>query len=295
MELAASLQQSVTFDSDGLRLSGVVHTPRGLGRGERRPGVLILHGFGGHKDGPQQRWSSNQFAAWGYVCLRVDYRGCGESEGRRGWVMPMEQVADTKNAITYLASRPDVDPARILLVGTSYGASVAIWTAAEDGRASAVIAQGGWANGERKAREQHASPEAWTKFTDMLARGRAHKEKTGESLMVDRYDVVPVPQHLRANIDQRSIFKFPVDTPLETFTFNPGEVIARIAPRPVLLMHAANDKVTPVNGAMELFQAARQPCELFLMSDVDHFMFGEDNPRVIRFVQDWLARYFPAT
>ena len=29
------------------------------------------------------------------------------------------------------------------------------------------------------------------------------------------------------------------------------------------------------------------------MSDVDHFMFGEDNPRVVRFVQDWLARYFP--
>jgi len=158
-----------------------------------------------------------------------------------------------------------------------------------------VIAQGGWANGERKAREQHASPQAWRKFSDMLERGRAHKAKTGESLMVDRYDVVPVPEHLRPNIDQRSIFRFPVDTPLETFTFNPGDVIAGIAPRPVLIMHAANDKVTPVNGAIELFQAAKQPCELLLMSDVDHFMFGEDNPRVIQYVHDWLARYFAAS
>jgi uncharacterized protein len=272
----------------------VVHCPADWERGQKRPGVLILHGFGGHKDGPQQRWSSNQFAAWGYVALRIDYRGCGESEGKRGWILPMEQVSDTRNAITYLASRPEVDPARILLVGTSYGASVAIWTAAEDPRASAVIAQGGWANGERKAREQHASPEAWTKFSDMLEKGRAHKAATGESLMVDRYDVVPVPEHLRPNIDQRSIFQFPVDTPIETFRFNPEEAIAKVAPRPILLMHAANDRVTPVNGAVELFQAAGQPCELFLMSDVDHFMFGEDNPRVIHFVKDWLQRYFPA-
>jgi uncharacterized protein len=270
-----------------------VHCPADWQRGQKRPGVLILHGFGGHKDGPQQRWSSNQFAAWGYVALRIDHRGCGESDGKRGWILPMEQVADTRNAITYLASRPEVDPSRILLVGTSYGASVAIWAAAEDSRASAVIAQGGWANGERKAREQHATPEAWKKFSDMLARGRAHKEKTGESLMVDRYDVVPVPEHLRPNIDERSIFRFPVDTPLETFRFNPEEVIAKVAPRPILLMHAANDRVTPVNGAVELFQAAQQPCELFLMSDVDHFMFGEDNPRVIHFVKDWLDRYFP--
>ena len=271
-----------------------MHTPHDLKPYQKRPAVLILHGFGGHKDGPQQRWSSNQFAAWGYVALRLDYRGCGDSEGRRGWVLPMEQVADTRNAMSYLASRADVDASRICLVGTSYGASVAIWTAAVDPRVGGVIAQGGWANGERKAREQHASPEAWKKFSDMLERGRAHKAKTGESLMVDRYDVVPVPEHLRANIDARSIFQFPVDTPLETFRFNPGEVIAQIAPRPILLMHAANDRVTPVNGAIELFQASKQPCELYLMSDVDHFMFGEDNPRVIHMVKDWLDRYFQA-
>jgi alpha-beta hydrolase superfamily lysophospholipase len=271
----------------------VVHTP-GPDFTGKRPAVLILHGFGGHKDGPQQRWSSNQFAGWGYVALRLDYRGCGESEGRRGWVLPLEQVADTRNAMSYLAGRSDVDASRIALVGTSYGASVAIWAAAIDARAGAVIAQGGWANGERKVREQHPTPEAWAKFSNMLEKGRAHKAATGESPMVHRYDVVPVPEHLRANIDARSIFEFPVDTPLETIAFNPEEVIAKIAPRPILLMHAANDRVTPVNGAIELFRAAQQPCELVLMSDVDHFMFGEDNPRVIAMVKDWLGRYFPA-
>jgi hypothetical protein len=29
------------------------------------------------------------------------------------------------------------------------------------------------------------------------------------------------------------------------------------------------------------------------MTDVDHFMFGQENPRVIRLIADWLERYLP--
>jgi hypothetical protein len=42
-----------------------------------------------------------------------------------------------------------------------------------------------------------------------------------------------------------------------------------------------------------MFRRAKQPAELHLLSDVDHFMFGEDNPRVPQLISDWLARYFP--
>ena len=33
----------------------------------------------------------------------------------------------------------------------------------------------------------------------MLDDGRAHKRATGESMMVSRYDIVPIPVHLRVN------------------------------------------------------------------------------------------------
>ena len=29
------------------------------------------------------------------------------------------------------------------------------------------------------------------------------------------------------------------------------------------------------------------------MADVDHFMFTEDDPRVVAVLREWLARYFP--
>jgi pimeloyl-ACP methyl ester carboxylesterase len=51
--------------------------------------------------------------------------------------------------------------------------------------------------------------------------------------------------------------------------------------------------VTPTEESIELFKRAGQPTELHLIADVDHFMWGEQNPRVIHLVRDWLDRYFP--
>ena len=34
----------------------------------------------------------------------------------------------------------------------------------------------------------------------MLAEGKRHREKTGKSLMVPRYDIVPIPEHLRGHL-----------------------------------------------------------------------------------------------
>ena len=86
------MQERVTFSSDGLKLSGIVHVPDGLKSGERRPAIIMMHGFGANKTGGPE-WICKQFESWGYVALRFDYRGCGESEGERGRVIPMEEVA----------------------------------------------------------------------------------------------------------------------------------------------------------------------------------------------------------
>ncbi len=60
-----------------------------------------------------------------------------------------------------------------------------------------------------------------------------------------------------------------------------------------MLLHSANDSVTPTEQSIEMFKRAKQPVELHLMSGVDHFMFGEENPRVVHLIADWVARFFP--
>ena len=288
------MEEKVTFDSDGLALAGTVRRPAGMKAGDKRPAIVIMHGFGGHQDGPQQRWSSRQYAEWGYMTLCFDFRGCGDSEGERGHVTPAIETADARAAMAYLAGRDDVDADRIALSGTSYGAIVAISAAAEDPRAKAVIAQGGWGNSRNLFRSLHPTEEAWAKFTDMVERGRKHKEETGEHSRAHRFDIVPIPEDLRPFIDERSIFDFTVGTAQATLDFNPETVVAKVAPRPLLLITSALDQVVPPEGSMELFRAAGQPTDLNLFSGVDHFMFGEDDPRVVNLVGDWLAKYFPA-
>ncbi|HEY1267951.1 MAG TPA: alpha/beta hydrolase, partial [Candidatus Binatia bacterium] len=103
----------ITFPSDGLQLSGIVQAPEDLRPGERRPAFLVLHGFGGNKDGRGQTVIAEQLNQWGYVTMRFDFRGCGESGGERARILCLDQVKDTSSAISYMATRPEVDPRRI--------------------------------------------------------------------------------------------------------------------------------------------------------------------------------------
>jgi fermentation-respiration switch protein FrsA (DUF1100 family) len=70
-------------------------------------------------------------------------------------------------------------------------------------------------------------------------------------------------------------------------------VVADIAPRPLLLLHRATDSVTPTEQSVRLFQRAGQPCDLHLFAETDHFMFHEDNLRVMAVVKTWVEEFFP--
>ena len=60
----------------------------------------------------------------GYVTLGFDMRGCGDSEGEFGRVICLEQVEDTRSALTFLQKHPAVDPDRIAVIGSSFGGAV---------------------------------------------------------------------------------------------------------------------------------------------------------------------------
>jgi uncharacterized protein len=288
------MQEPVSFRSAGLRLSGVLHFPADYARGERRPAIVVMHGFGSTKDAGNVAEPVALFTSWGYIALRFDMRGCGDSEGELGRILCLDEVEDARSAVSFLAARPEVAAARIALAGSSFGAAVAIYAGAVDDRVAAVISSGGWGDGERKFRAQHATPEAWARFARMLEDGRAHRARTGRSLMVPRYDIVPIPEHLRGNVTAKSSQQFPAETAQSMMDFRADEVVARIAPRPLLLLHAAHDSVTPTVESIELFRRARPPVELHLFDGVDHFMLREGSPRVIETLRAWLEQYFPA-
>jgi hypothetical protein len=286
-------EQPVTFKADGRTLAGVVQVPDAAPATERRPAFMVLHGFGSNMNAGNVLKPCAMLNELGYVTLRFDMPGCGESEGEKGRLICLEQVEAVRQALAMLAQHPQIDPARIAVLGSSFGAAVAVYAGGVDQRIAAVVSASGWGHGERKFRGQHPTPEAFAKFTAMLEEGKRHFERTGQSLMVPRYDIVPIPDHMRGHVVPGSIQMFPAETAQSMYDFRAEDVVARIAPRPLLLLHSASDSVTPVEQSIGLFRHAGQPSELHLFADTDHFMFAESNTRVRRIVQDWLADYFP--
>jgi alpha-beta hydrolase superfamily lysophospholipase len=286
------MEHHVSFLSSGLKISAVLHVPEQASAHNKQAAIVVLHGFGSNKSGGISKAAAELFSQLGYVTLRFDMRGCGESEGQRGKVICLEQVQDTQAAIDFLQSRPEVDASRIGVMGHSFGAAVAVYTAGVDKRVAACISTGGWGDGEKKFRKQHASPEAWKKFTDMMAEGRKRLAQ-GESMMVPRYDIVPIQPGLRTQLAAGSILEFPYEVVESMYNFRANEVVGQIAPRPLLLVHPSNDTVTPTEQSIDLFAHAGQPTDLHLFANTDHFILGEGNAMVIELVSGWLRKNMP--
>jgi hypothetical protein len=128
----------------------------------------------------------------------------------------------------------------------------------------------------------------------MIADGRREREHTGKTVMVPRFDIVPIPPAMRGLLPAGSLMEFPLETVESMMAFRPNEVVGKIAPRPLLLLHSAKDSVTPTEQSIDLFGHAGQPTDLHLMADVDHFMFSHQSPLVADLIRDWLDRHFPA-
>jgi pimeloyl-ACP methyl ester carboxylesterase len=288
------LQEKIGFESAGTPIAGIIDVPQDHVAGQRRPAIILLHGFGSSKDANNMKTPAKMFSDWGYVVLRFDRRGCGESGGEPGLNLCPEHVEDTRSAVSWLATRPEVAPDRIAVLGTSFGGAIAIYTAGVDQRVAACISVCGWSDGARKLRGQHPGEEAWAKFLHTLEEGKEHRARTGKSLMMSRYDIVPIPPHMRNSLAANARMEFPVETAQSVYDFCPDEVIPSIAPRPALFLHAAPDSVTPHEESIEMFKRAKPPAELHLFHGVDHFLLGDNNPRVIDTLRGWLNVNFPS-
>ncbi|GGT16674.1 ABC transporter ATP-binding protein [Streptomyces kurssanovii] len=114
------------------------------GGDERRPAVLLGHGFGGSKE--DVRAQAERLARDGYAVLTWSARGFGRSTGQIGLNDPDREVKDVSRLIDWLAKRPEVtldadgDP-RVGMSGSSYGGAISLLGAAYDRRVDAIAPQ----------------------------------------------------------------------------------------------------------------------------------------------------------
>jgi dipeptidyl aminopeptidase/acylaminoacyl peptidase len=124
----AYTRSQVTYESNGVTVSGVLLRPRGPGP---FPGIVLNHGYiepsiyvTGQGLAREQDW----LARAGFVVLHTDYRGHAASDP----VAPLEREArlgytrDAINAVLALEREPYVDPDRMAMLGRSMGGGITL-------------------------------------------------------------------------------------------------------------------------------------------------------------------------
>lgn len=118
-------RESVTLTIGHQKVFGMLHLPT---HGKKVPGVVICHGLAGTKCGSGRIYVklAEELAKNGIASLRIDFRGCGDSEGNFEDTTVESQIADALLALEYMQHHPRIDPHKIGIYGCSFGGVIAL-------------------------------------------------------------------------------------------------------------------------------------------------------------------------
>ncbi|OEU96472.1 alpha/beta hydrolase [Streptomyces oceani] len=287
-----------SFFSERLLLDADLHLPDDDAAGAPYPVVIPSSGYQGLKVIHPERFA-RALTAYGYAVLAFDYRGFGLSEGERGRLVPQEWAEDLRAAVDRVCADERLDEHRLGLLGWGMGGGVVVAEAAEDPRIAAVAAVNGISDGTRSTRRMH-DEHSWSSLLERVERDRGHRASTGRSEIVSPWDIV------RLDLDGRTdgyvgeeLYKAPgfgAGVTLESadmlLRFSPQTVADRIAPRPLLVVHGAENELHRPEEAHELLAHAREPKRLRLIEGAGHTEWMFDDHPTFRGLVEELDTFF---
>jgi pimeloyl-ACP methyl ester carboxylesterase len=220
------------------------------------PVLLLCHGY--YRSLTETFSLGCELNRLGYHVLLLDFRGCGLSEGRFT-TLGYRETADVLGAVDYLRERLGQRPLGVL--GISMGAVAALRAAADCPAIAAVVADSAYADLKDTVR---------------------HKTK----------DVLRLP--FLVGLGWASIRIGEWLSGGDLAAVRAVDAVARLSPRPVLLIHGERDDYLPPDNAQRLFRAAGEPKEVWLAPGSGHAMARLDHhreyvERVHAFFQQWLT------
>lgn len=197
--------------------------------------LLLLHGFGTCKEDLLDL-AHGLYNNGDYHLLLLDLRGHGASGGNT-LSFGCREVDDIKEVLQFIKQNSSFEKLPVGCLGISMGGSIAILAAAYlPNQIRAVV-----------------SDSAYFNLANAIAR------------------VFKISYHLpRMPLAQIVIWMTALRLGCPMKNLSPVEVIHKISPNPIFLIHGMSDKTTPYHDAEILFQAAQRPKELWLVPDAEH-------------------------
>ncbi|MCD2193246.1 alpha/beta hydrolase [Actinomycetospora endophytica] len=272
----------IALESEGRRLGAwyLRAEDESLATGAGRPCVVMAHGFGATRDSGLLPFAEG-FTAAGADVLLFDYRGFADSDGdlRRN-IDHRAHRRDYHAAVARARLIEGVDPARIVLWGSSYSGGHVVAVAAEDPRIAGVISQGAAMDGLGAVMEilRYAGAGQLLKLSghaivDMVGALLGRREHrvgifgaSGATAAITSADAAPgygaiIGPSFENDMPARGILTIPLNRPVTA------------APRvrcPMLLVVAGDDSIAPPAAVRKVAATAGGPVET-LELDCGHF------------------------
>ena len=304
--------EAVTIQGAGFNIGATLTRPRSAPAATRLP-AIVLHGGSGvsDRDGtvagiPTLGQLAGALADAGFLVVRYDRRGYGQTGGRSESATISDFADDMRTVAKWLGDRKDVDSKRIALVGHSEGAWVALLTAAREKNVAAVVALAAPSStgAELVLEQQQRSLDATKALpADRAAKVAAQEQLNAAVLTGKGWEGIPEAMRRQA------------DTPwFQSFlAFDPSKVIDDVR-QPLLIVHGALDRQVPAAHAERLAQMVRtegrsKSVDLVVVQGVNHLLVPATTGEVAEYgalvdrtiskqvgaaVSDWLTRTMPA-
>ena len=250
--------------ADGMRIPGYLTLPPGVTDPKNLPLVVLPHGGPASRDYLGFDWWAQALASRGYAVLQPNFRGSdglGKAHLEAGygeWGRKMQ--TDLSDGVRWLASEGIVDPARVCIVGASYGGYAAMAGPTIDpGVYRCAVSVAGVSDLRRMV--QWSSSRAGARDAPVV---RYWNRFMGADRLGDRDLDQVSPAHQAAQADA-----------------------------PILLLHGRDDTVVPFEQSRFLAEAlerAGKPYEFIELSGEDHWLSRGDTRRrmlaeMVRFLE----------
>lgn len=231
----------------------------------RAPAIVLFDGMDNCKE-MSVLFAGLEFARHGWHTLAIDGPGQGESLRLRGLHARHDYEVPGAAAYDYVTARPEVDPARVVAMGYSFGGYYATRIAAREKRYCAAVAMSAG----------HWDLAGWQR--EIKRRQEANPKSTPQSAFHFRW-IMGCLDDGEAAIRKAE-------------GFSPGAVAGDVT-MPFLIVHGADDTVVPVANAHKLHEAlgsAHKHLKIFTAEEGGSYHAQSDQRQLgITYIADWIA------
>ena len=245
-------------NSKGQKISGIVRYSDPV-EPTKYPVIIVLHGFAENKNSDLTAVLANELVYYGFLTLRFDFHGHGESEGEFEEITIHQQVDDVISALDFVSTLQYADKDRISVIGTDIGGNIALIAAAKDARIKCVVVQGARSHFERHLKSWFQPRE----FAELMRTG-----------VHDNLDFRMRKEYVRS-ARQHDIIEL-----LKTVFV------------PVLFIHCTGDLRVQIEETRQLLQAANSPKAMEEIVGADHLVRGkEQRHQMMELTARWVKRW----